>query len=119
MLSFNGLYVFEQCSEVAACEDFPDGETKQILWASYHTFRSLTDYDDLLRIIRLSDTRVWWIRRELDGQRYNGRIRDRWCGTIRSYCEGSLTVPDKHVFTGLEGVGQRIAQLNGTIHFFD
>ena len=35
---------------------------------------------------------------------------------MESYCEASLTFPDKDVFKALEGVGQRIARLMGDIY---
>ena len=116
MLSFNGPDVFWQCSEAAACGDFPDDEAEEVSWASHHPFWSLTDSDHLLRKNRLSDTKNRWKDRDLDGKHYNGSIHERWCTTMESYCEASLTFPDKDVFKALEGVGQRTAWLMGDVY---
>ena len=35
---------------------------------------------------------------------------------METYCEASLTFPDKDVFKALEGVGQRVAQLTGDVY---
>ena len=116
MLSFNGPEVFWQCSEAAACGDFPSNKTEEISWASHHPFWSLIGPDHLLRINRLSDTKNRWRDLDLDGQHYNGSIYERWCATTQIYCEASLTFPDKDVFKALEGVGQCIARLMGDIY---
>ena len=116
MLSFNGPEVFWQCSEAAACGDFPNDEAEEVSWASHHPFWSLTDSDHLLRNNRLSGTKTRWRNRDLDGQHYNGSIHERWCTTMKSYSEASLTFPDKDVFKALEGVGQRIARLMGDVY---
>ena len=49
MLSFNGPEIFWQCSEAAACGDFPNDEAEEVSWTSDHPFWSLTDSDHLLR----------------------------------------------------------------------
>ena len=115
MLSFNGPETFWQCSETAACGDFPNDKVEEVSWVSHHPFWSLTDSDHLLRTNRLSDTKTRWKNRDLDGQHYNESIHERWCTTMESYCKASLTFSDKDVFKALEGVGQRIARLMGDV----
>ena len=82
LLSFNGPEVFWQCSEAAACGNFPNDETEEVSWASHHPFLSLTDFDHLLLNNRLSDNRNRWRGRDLDGKHYNGSIHERWCTTM-------------------------------------
>ena len=93
MLSFNGPEVFWQCSETAACGDFPNDDSEEVSWVSHHPFWSLTDSDRLLQTNRLSDTRTPWISCDLDGLHYVGSVHERWCTTMESYCKASLTFP--------------------------
>ena len=115
MLSFNGPEVFWQCSEAAACGDYPDDEVKDVVWALNHPFWTLTDSDHLLRNNRLPEYEK---RRRIQsfGQRDNVSIHERWFATMGDYCKASLTFPDKDVFKAIEGVGQCMALLMGDVY---
>ncbi|KAI0966577.1 heterokaryon incompatibility protein-domain-containing protein [Xylaria arbuscula] len=103
MLSY-GDQVFWQCSELAASEVSPDGallrspgdDSKR---STYHPFWMLED-PSTIKQSSTSDFRAQWMR------------------TFRTYCESSLTYPEKDAFVALDGVGTELLKVSGGLFMY-
>jgi hypothetical protein len=112
MLYFTDKQVLWQCTEAAACEDFPQEKCSKIDWAEkYHPFWALSDSSRLLRTNRLAPPKD----NEPDQaeQIVSASPEQKWFLTLESYCQASLTYPDKDIFKAIDGVGAEVAALTG------
>ena len=112
MISFNGPEIFWQCSELAACGNFPDNNS-QLYSPTDYPFWTLTDFDGRAR--RQGQQGTIRARRQ-QRKGLHMQLLERWAWLMASYCLASLTFPDKDVFKALEGVGQRVAQLTDDVY---
>ncbi|KAH8589727.1 heterokaryon incompatibility protein-domain-containing protein [Bisporella sp. PMI_857] len=118
MLSFNGSEVLWQCSEAVASANFPDiqKDLSAVYWAERFPFWSLVEPSDLLSAHVKQELHMRKTARVLP-RNSKWIIRKRRCSLMQSYCQASLTFPDKDIFKALDGIGQRLAQLTNEKYY--
>ncbi|KAI3317431.1 heterokaryon incompatibility protein-domain-containing protein [Xylariaceae sp. AK1471] len=97
MLSFGADEVFWQCSQLAACELFPDQDEPA--------------NEDLIQ-----DHPFWLFRNRVTVPWLNAfDIRRRWIGALETYGNSQLTYPEKDLFVALDGVGAELEKFSGNL----
>lgn len=97
------------CPEAAACEDYPDENNTVVSWALQFPFWALTAPENLLRS-NSSSSNTSKLSMKSD-------LKEKWLHTLTSYCQASLTFPDKDIYKALEGIGQHMANLTGDVYY--
>ncbi|KAI0405188.1 heterokaryon incompatibility protein-domain-containing protein [Xylaria palmicola] len=93
MLSF-GSEVFWQCSQAAACEQYPD--------------------TDLPAYSRLIGHPFWVLGYLSDSHKDSGiDVTYQWLSALNTYCRSKLTYPDKDLFAAIDGIGTVLCQKFG------
>ena len=111
MLSFNGPEIFWQCSELAACGNFPI-DNGHLYSPTQYPFWALTDFDDPIR----NSSQLKYIKAQRKPNDFQDQLLERWTWLMASYCLSSLTYPDKDIFKALDGIGDRVAQMTGDVY---
>ncbi|KAI1387955.1 uncharacterized protein F4822DRAFT_296919 [Hypoxylon trugodes] len=116
LLSFTDRQVIWQCSETAACEDFPEPEPiveynrsiGDIFWA-------LTDFAGLLKDDRLqrAEEGIEEVGSIIKSSKRIRASEERWFDVLEKYSEAELTYPEKDIFKAIQGVGNHMARVTG------
>jgi hypothetical protein len=101
MLSFGKKEIFWQCSEVAACELFPD-QGKLRFGRSDGRF---------------TNRHPFWLLRELVAVPGLSALdmKERWLEALETFCRSQLTYPEKDLFAALDGIGTQFGKLSGSL----
>jgi hypothetical protein len=104
MLSFTEEQIFWQCSEAAACEEYPHDPIERLYYQN-QPFWSTVPQEYLLLSNRCGEVRGY--------KNIAQSTPERWFNTIERYCELELTFPDKDKIKAVEGIGIQTAVILG------